>query len=236
MKVKDILDRVTTRYNDADYTRVSQSMYLSFLDDAINQLILARPDSHVKTAVVQLVPGTRQSLPADGFNLIAIYRNMTGNGNGTFSEGAPILQVEREQLDMFSDWHNLDPVTEVEQYAYDMTAPKTIWVSEPIHPTTPVYVEMDYSHGAEKYADMLDAFEEILDMTLPVDDVFLAPIVNYVLYLLFSTDTGSTGDAVLAQRYEQSFYQSLGIEYQATLLVLPKVKNSEEEVKNAAVA
>lgn len=235
MKVKDILDRVTIRYNDADYTRVSRQMYLSFLDDALNQLILARPDSHVKTAVVQLTAGTRQTLPTEGYNLIAIYRNMLDNGDDTYTEGAPILQVEREQLDMFSDWHQGTTVTTVEQYAYDSNTPKTYWVSAPISSDEPVYIELDYSYGADKFADMDLEFEEVTELELPVDDVFLLPIVNFMLYLLFSTDTGSTGDAVIAQRYEQSFYQSLGIEYQATLLVMPKVQNSQE-AQNAAVA
>ena len=75
MKVKDILDRVTTLYNDAEYIRVPESSYLKFLDDALNMLLLLRPDCHIKSDVVKLNKGTRQNLPSEGRALIDLYLN-----------------------------------------------------------------------------------------------------------------------------------------------------------------
>lgn len=232
MKVKDILSRVTTRYNDKDYTRVDQSMYLMFLDDAISQLIMARPDAHVKTSIEQLVAGTRQTLPADGLNLIAIYRNMTRVG-ADFVEGSPILQVEREQLDVFSNWHDGAATDQVDEYAYDERSPKTYWVSKPIDSHAVVYVEMDYSYPLDKFSYLTDDFDTILEMDVPLEDVFINPLVAYMLHLLYSTDSGSELDVTLSQRYEQVFYQSLGLEYKAKQLVKPKVELTENS--NAAL-
>lgn len=227
MTVGDILDRVVTLYNDASYDRVSQSMYLKFLDDAINQLILSRPDSHVKTDVVQLTAGTRQTLPANGYNLINIYRNMGYVDGSSWIEGAPILQVDRDELDFFSNWHTITADNEVEEFAYDLRTPKTFWVSTPA--STSTYVEMDYSYGAEvRYGELTDDFEDILLLVLPIDDVFMGPLVSYILYLLYSTDSSSVNDNAIAKQYEQSFYQALGIEYQASDLVRPKVESTEQ--------
>ena len=57
MKVSDIINRVTLLYNDMDYARLSKHQYLEFLDDAINKLIMMRPDVWVKTDIVKLNPG-----------------------------------------------------------------------------------------------------------------------------------------------------------------------------------
>ena len=77
MKVSDIINRVTLLYNDMDYARLSKHQYLEFLDDAINKLIMMRPDVWVKTDIVKLNPGIRQTIPDDAYALIDIYCNAT---------------------------------------------------------------------------------------------------------------------------------------------------------------
>ena len=72
MKVSDIISRVTLLYNDMDYVRLSKHQYLEFLDDAINKLIMMRPDVWVKTDVVKLNPGIRQTIPDDAYALTSI--------------------------------------------------------------------------------------------------------------------------------------------------------------------
>lgn len=224
MTVKDILDRVSVLYNDVDFVRVPLSTYMQFLDDAINALILARPDAHVKNAVVKLQTGSRQDLPTDGYSLIDIYLN---RGQTGATAGAPIFQVDRKDLDYFSSWHVYDPnVTEISEFAYDSRSPKTFWVSPPAG-NVDIYVEMDYSFGVEPYANRPETTEQILAMEIPLSDIFRNPLVCYMLYLLYSTDSASDNDRTVAQRYEQSFYQSLGLEYKASIIVMPRVESVE---------
>lgn len=225
MIVNDILESVTIRYNDTEYTRLSQSQYLKFLDDAISKLILVRPDAHVQTAIVPLVEGTRQSIPSDGYALIDIYMNKIDEGSGQFSNGAPILQVDRKDLDYFSNWHETGSTTdEIDEFAYDSRSPRTFWVSPPPADDDLVHVEMDYSFGHEvKFAELTDTFADILLMEIDVEDIFASALMQYMLYLCFSTDSSSTNDMQLSAAYEQAFYQGLGIEYQASLLVQPKI-------------
>jgi len=247
MKVRDILERASSRYNDKDYIRVPFTGYLEFLDDSINQLIMSRPDSHVKTEVVGLRGGTRQSLPEDGYSLINISRNMEPAGNDPetndplYTPAGPILQVDRDDLDYFSNWHEGEGVTYVREFAYSLKTPKTFWVSAPIKtpvpadPTSYTHIELDYSYGIPSFAERYTGENnEILDMDIPLDRVFMGAIVNYMLYLLYSVDDGSTIGPTMAQRYEKSFYQALGIEYQASVLVEPKVGRVPEQVTATA--
>lgn len=218
MKVADYLDRVTTLYNDKEYVRIPKTSYLKFLDDAIAQLVLSRPDSHVKTSVVQLIKGTRQEIPSEGFALIDVYMNKIKNGS-TYDNGAPVYQVERKDLDYFSNWHsgNKNP-TKILEFSFDPRSPRTFWVS-PAVGNNVIYVEMDYSYGVPPMTS--DNTE------VPISDVFSNAIVSYMLFLAYSTDSTSANDRVIAQKYESSFYQSLGIEYKAALIVVPKVDDSK---------
>jgi hypothetical protein len=185
------------------------------LDDAINQLILSRPDANVVTTDLTLVAGTRQSLPDNSFSLIDIYMNKGSDG----SNGLPIYQVERQHLDYFSSWQTAVPQSIITEFAYDLRTPKTFWVSPPSDGTS--IIEMDYSAMLNEFAKMSDDFDTILDMTIDLKDVFKGPIVNYMLYLLYSTDSSSGEDRAIAQRYEQAFYQSLSIEYKASIVHTP---------------
>ena len=225
MLVNDVLESVTLRYNDTDYVRLSQSQYLKFLDDAISKLILVRPDAHVKTAIVGLAEGTRQTIPSDGYALIDIYMNKEEVATATYDNGAPVLQVERKDLDYFSDWHNAATTsTEIDEFAYDSRSPRTFWVSPPPSADDTVFVEMDYSYGhVVKFADLTDDFDDILLMTIDIEDIFKSALIAYMLYLCFSTDSSALSDMQLAAAYEQTFFQGLGIEYQASLLVQPKI-------------
>lgn len=224
MKVKDIISRVVTLYNDEDYVRVTPEGYLKFLDDAINQVILSRPDAHVKTSIVKLTTGTRQRLPEDGYSLIDIYSNKIPDPVAGFLPGTPVFQVDRKDLDYFSNWHgtNTNP-TEITEFAYDLRSPRTYWVS-PAVGTNEIYVEMDYSYGVQAFSGT--DFATAMEQDIPMAEVFRSPLVSYMLYLLYSTDSTSSNDLQVAQRYEASFYQSLGLEYKATFYVVPKIEGT----------
>ncbi len=86
---------------------------------------------------------------------------------------------------------------------------------------------MDYSFGVDQYSALTDPFEDILLMEIPIEDIFRSALIAYMLYLCFSTDSSAMNDMSISVQYEQSFYQGLGIEYQASLLVQPKIEVTE---------
>lgn len=224
MLVKDIIDRVTVLYNDQDYDRISQNQYLQFLDDTLNQLLLARPDANVKTVDYMLKRGTRQSLPDDAYSLIDIYMNKDDDGKA----GLPILQVERKNLDYFSNWQAAPAQKEIYEFSYDLRTPKSFWVSPPSDGTS--VIEMDYSAKFDTFADSVYDFDFIMGTEVPVESVFKGPIISYMLYLLYSTDSSSAQDRQVAAAYERSFYQSLGLEYQANVAYRPTNEETETGV------
>ena len=225
MKVKDILDRVTTLYNDAEYIRVSESSYIKFLDDALNMILLLRPDCHIKSDVVKLKKGTRQDLPSDGRAIIDLYMNklpILDTDGVTIKEYInyyPIVQVRRDDLDYFSNWQvGVGAVSKdyISEFSYEEKNPRMFWVNPPVNEKD-VYVEMDYSYEFPVYSEMKDALNEELDL----QDHWIGPICSYMLYLLYSIDSTSTIDRQIAASYLQSFYQSVSVESSSASAVKP---------------
>lgn len=221
MKVSNIIDRVTLLYNDMDYVRLSKHQYLEFLDDAINTLITMRPDVWVKTEVVKLQPGIRQTLPDEAYSLIDIYCNATKEEDGTFTYGEPIFQVERRDLDYFSDWRRAEASDVIYEFIYDRKTPRQFLVNPPVAKDKDVYIEMAYSAPYVSFADMQE--DVAMQQDLELVGNYRGPLVDYMLYLAYSTDSTSSNDRQIAQQYMQSFYQALGQEYNASVIAMPKI-------------
>ena len=220
MTIQDIMDRVSLLYNDLDYARVTQSMYLKFLDDALMQLVMARPDSNSKVVVMQLDPGTKQTFPADMLTLIDVYRN---RGQDGVTNGPPIWQVNRKDLDYFANWHTDGAVepTAITEYAYDSKTNKLFWVSPTPGPTVPIFIELSYSFAFPTFAEL--EWDRAVDQALPCDDSFAGAVIAYMLYKLYSTDSASKQDKAIADAYKADFYNQLGLEYKASTALNPEV-------------
>lgn len=226
MIVQDIMDKVSTLYNDTDYVRVSKAMYLKFLDDALTQLVAVRPDAHYKEASVQLSAGTKQSVPADCLVLLDVIRNKGAAGT---TDGAPVWQIKKKDVDYFSNWHAAAAVapTAITEFAFDPKFPNTYWVSPPPAAGSLFYIELAYSYPFTKLASAVWA--TALATTIDTAETFLNPICDYILYSLYSLDTSSKNDKLIADSYLKSFYNSLGIDTQVGDKNAPEVGEENDD-------
>lgn len=234
MTVKDIIDRVLLLYHDEAYLRVQKQQYLQLLDDAILQTILVRPDAHEKRETLQLKPGPRQELPAGAYALIDVYNNkMPISGFDEALDGKPIYQVARKDLDYYNNWYvNESTRTEVDEFAFDIRSPKKFWVNPPVPMGRDVYVEVGYSYEHLKYSTLETDYDSVLLLELDISEEFRTAIINYMLYLLYSTDSTSELDRQIAQDYLNAFYQTLGVISKATLDGAPHVKEETNHGMN----
>ena len=237
MKVKDIINRVTTLYNDADYTRVTQKQYLEFLDDAINQLISLRPDTNVTVDTVKLEPGCRQTIPTSAYRLVDIYSNAKKNIDGTFSFTNPVSQIDRKDLDFYSNWRTATPARQVFEFMYDVKTPRQFFVYPPVAADADVYVEMAYTGPFSiQYSELTEDFDTVMAKEIPLLGQFKTALINYVLYLAYSTDSTSVNDKQAAALYEQAFYKNLASDFQATVTVAPVIAEAESPVQEGGNA
>ena len=199
---QSILDKAALVLYDTGNTRWSAAELLGWLNDGQREIVALRPDTDPQTAVVQLAVGTKQSLPADGYTLLTVVRNMGTNGT---TVGAAIREVQRKQLDADSPgWHAENGYNTTDHFIFDPRTPKTFYVYPPSLGAN--YVELVY---ASVPADITDVDE------ITLDDVYANPLLDYVLYRAYSRDFEQTGAGARAMAHRQAFENSLGLKAQA---------------------
>ena len=228
MKVRDILERVTSLYNDLDYRRCTPQQYLQFLDDALVALINQRPDAHEKREVIKLKGGARQRVPVDGYVLLDVYANMQYNPDtDVYSDGKPVYQVARKDLDYHSNWYSGQHHRPyIDEFAYDIRSPKDFWVNPPVDPRREIYVEVGYSFKHPTFGDLDHEevpFSDIKEMVIDIDTSFRNALVSYMLYKIFSVDVTAERDIMIAGQHLQAFYQALQIELQSELSATTRI-------------
>jgi hypothetical protein len=194
---KTIIDKATIQLIDLTNIRWTRGELLSWLNDGMRQIVVIQPTASSTTAAKLLVAGTRQTLPADGWLLLSIYRNMGTNGT---TPGRAIRIISREILDGFNpDWHTATAKAEVRNYIYTDQDQTAFYVYPPNTGTQ--YIELNYS---VQIADLTSESQVI-----PIFDLFQPALVDYILYRACSKDAEYAPGLQLAQGYLATFVASV---------------------------
>ena len=194
---KAILDKATIQLTDIANIRWTRSELLSWLNDGMRQIVVIQPSASSTTSVIKLDAGTRQTIPDDGWLLLAIYRNMGTTGT---TPGRAIRIISREIIDGFNpDWHSDTAKAEVRNYIYTNQDQLAFYVYPPNTGTQ--YVELNYS---AQPADLTGETQVI-----PIFDIFQSALVDYILYRACSKDAQYAPGLALAQQYSTSFVAAI---------------------------
>lgn len=71
-----IINKAANQLTDSTNVRWTRVELLGWLNDGQRQIVLMTPASTNKVQTVQLVAGTRQSIPTDGWTLLEVIRSM----------------------------------------------------------------------------------------------------------------------------------------------------------------
>jgi len=201
MKVQEVFDRVYRVLQDDSMIRWLPTETLQWITDGQRVIVLVRPDSCMKNTTLDLVEGSRQTIPDDGLRLLDIVRNIGGRS---------VRLVDREILDASDPaWHTRKGSPVIRNYAYDNRDPKTFYVSPPAMKPDPKLIppkatlEIMYSVLPVPVTDAAD------DLT--VSDIYMDPLVNYVLFRSYTKEAQFAQNAQLAATYLQTFMSMLGV-------------------------
>lgn len=197
-----IIGRARTLLVDESSVRFSDPELLGWVNDGQREIVTLRPDANQTVANLTMVNGTRQSLPADAYLLVDVYRNM---GTGT-TPGRAVRKVEREYLDSsLPAWHSATPENDVQHYAYDPRTPRTFFVFPPA--IAGRVVEIAYSAAPALLATT--------GATIGIDDAYANVLLDYVMYRSLAKDSEHPANAERAIAYRRAFENSLGLKAQA---------------------
>jgi hypothetical protein len=193
-----LFDSAGRRWPDAELWR--------HLTDGQRVIVCLRPESNPVRATIQLVGGTRQSIPADGVRLLRVNRNMASLA-GT-APGRAIYETTREVLETNQSlWHSSGAKSTVEQYAYDpRVEPKTF----------EVYPAVKGTEGV-----IANSFAEIVYAQLPtpvasngsqlaLGNEYQVALVDFVCWRALIKDS-EAGNAARAQAFLNSFATNLAV-------------------------
>jgi hypothetical protein len=171
---------------------------LGWLNDGQREVVILKPNSHVKNIAVRLAAGTKQSLPSDGVQLIDVVRNMGTDGN---TPGRAVRIVMREILDaQVPNWHSATAAADAKHYVYSLLDPKNFYVYPPQPAANQGYVEMVYG------AAPADA---TLNGPITLDDIYQNVLVDYILYRAYSKDTEYAADQNRAATHQNAYIAAL---------------------------
>lgn len=176
---------------DVNSVRWTAAKKLKWLNAAIRQLCLLKPEAYTVYLNLKLGAGTKQPLPTGALVLVDLHRNMGTAGN---VPGRVPRFVEKKVLDAENPmWHKDLPGAEVLHWSYDERDQKVFWVYPPQPATGQGYV--DISHTALP-GDISGS------APIPVDDVYAEALTDYVVARCYAQDPANLDKATV---YMQSF-------------------------------
>lgn len=192
-----IIDKAATQLLDQGNTRWTRPELLGWLNDGQRQITLMSPQTNNKVSTVQLAVGTRQTLPADGWSLLDVFRYMGTDGT---KPGRAIRLVSRELIDAYNpNWHAAAKTDAPQNFLFDDQDQTAFYVYPPN--TGRGYAQINY---AAVPADLANE-----NAAISVNDIYQTTLLDYILYRANSKDAEYAPGIALASGYLTTFMGAL---------------------------
>lgn len=213
MKAGEVMALFSDAVGDPTQTTWTQENALLYLNQALLWCAMLRPESTVKTTILDLVAGTKQTLPADCLQLVTCYRNVDADG---LPIGSTIRLVDRVALDAVqSAWHYANPSRNVDEYFVDERTPSLFWTNPLMNG---VRVEIAYSCSPEPITDS--------EQLIPLLDSYLPAVLEYMLYRALTRDSRLTELGQKGFKHLANAFQFLGLKYKGAQETSPLQKGA----------
>jgi len=224
---QSVARRIATTLQDVASERWALTEVVRAINDAQRQVLIDRPDLYAKVTTITLAAGTRQTIPADGAQLLAINRNDSTSKNAVRAANRDILDAQ------IPGWASMTPSVVVQNYCFDAREPRAFHVVPPA--TTSAKLEIVYATyptdiplpavGAVLPADpSADAVPTVVIGNLSVSDEFTRAITDFALMRLYVNDS-EVGDMQRAMAHYSAYAGALGIEGKSRLAAGPNTNS-----------
>ncbi|MBO9492078.1 hypothetical protein J7384_17080 [Endozoicomonas sp. G2_1] len=198
IKIVDVISQAETIIQDKTNTRWPKQEWLDWFNGAVLAVIGLRPDANIANEEYDTTGGqSLQTLPASGLRLINVVYNV-----GT---GKQIRRIEKRMLDdQVDNWYNASG-SDVDHYVYDDRDPKSFW----IYPTPASSHKLRIIYSEAPSSITISNFTTDTQV-LPIDDSYMNPILDHMLYRAYSKDADYAENASRAAQHMQAFQVALG--------------------------
>lgn len=198
MKGQEVVDRVRLVLDDQAGTGWSTDELVAWINDACLFVALLRPDACSVNGTMTLSAGSKQSiagLAPVGLRLLDVIYNVT--------TGRAMRMADRRRIDSASPtWHGSAQAAPTD-FTFDNRDPATFYV----YPPSLVGQQLNivYARSPVKIAS-----GDLASVDLSPADIFMDPIVNYVLFRAKSKEVEHAADQGAAGAYRQLAETLLG--------------------------
>ena len=172
--------------------------------DAYNEALLAvvqnRPDVNSQLLPFTCKSQAVQSLPPGTYRLLDIVDNP--------ATGRTVMATTRSSLDsLLPNWTKATGL-EVEQFVYDQKSPTVFYV----YPVPPADHQLNLLVSQAPARITITDFEADTQL-FSLDELWLNPVINYMLFRAFSMDMETQANMQQAQSYLAMFANDLGLKW-----------------------
>lgn len=176
MLVRTLISQASKYLNDQTNRHWSQPTLLDWLNYGESAICMMKPDAYSVTESVRLVPGTLQTIPANGIMPGRLLKN-TGIDGAT--PGRVITEMHINVMDTDPDWHTTTADTSIKHYVRIPGSNNKYYVWPPVHASTAVYVEIVYPASPQSIvvSDWVSGAQ-----TINLPDIYLNPLLQLMLF------------------------------------------------------
>lgn len=223
MLASDIIDRARLVLNDLDSVRWTDAELLKWINDGQRIVATVKIDASVSNETMNLVAGTKQTLPSNALRLLDVVCNIDGSGNS----GRAVRPVDRQILDeQTPGWHSSSQSDTIYNWVYDNRDPLHFYVYPPAKSTAKLAVKL-----AVKPTDVSST-----SSSLSVLDTYVDPIFNFVLSRAYAKDAEFSANAELSAAYLQVAQGLLGLKAQKDVAYSPDMNSRGKTTPSAGTA
>lgn len=222
IKVIDVISRVEAILQDTNI-RWPRTELQKWLNESYLSIVLLRPDANAKCATFTCAAGTKQELTASSGGFPSAIRLLDITRNVLSSSDKKVVRVVARSVldDQRPTWHNETQSVNIQHYTYDPRNPKEFYVYPPATSTAQlevIYADAPGSHSlSESALDPAGSNAEVIK----VDDVYLSPITDWILYRAYSKDAEYGANEQRAAAAFQTFNAAIGTKTQVDAAVSP---------------
>lgn len=206
-QARHVMSKASVILNDVGAVRWMAPELRSYLNDAIREIAVLKPNSMVATVTHSLVAGTEQTLPANATLLVRVIKN-------TASKKAVSVLSNREVMDRsIPGWQSaavLPNAVDVVHVIYDVANPKMFQVVPGNTGTGSLEIVVsklpDSVATPETNTNLdLTSYTENVDL----DSIFINPCVDYVVHAALRKDAALAGAAGRAVAHYNQFVAAI---------------------------
>lgn len=237
---RDAMLEASLILQDDLFTRWTLPVLNLFINGALREILLHKPNAFATTAHLPLVVGARQEMPDEYPVLLRIIRNVYPEAPTAMSSEniTQITLVSRQMMDAidpyWSDPNFTKPAARVKHFMFDVAQPDHFYVYPPNNGAGVVEAIVAAEPpriGAPASAQtQLDAWNAVV----PIKESYRQAVVDYMLFRAYSMDLEGAGNAQRAQMHRAAFAEALGIKYSRESLASPKTTYAAPAVEGGA--